>query len=395
MDSMNPVGSQTPPAAAHFVSRYLFLTGSWIYTQLINMQHFSPFVLTSTLENEGEFPFEPVYCYQQPFRGNHLWQIASRKILEFIFGTRERYFVDQISKQKTVLLHAHFGTEGYYHLNVRQATGLPLITTFYGADMSALPTTHPKWRKRYRQLFAEGTLFLAEGPHMAQCLVDLDCPPEKVIVQHLGVDVSRIEFIPRKLDDGRPVRILITSSFREKKGIPYGIMAFAKAVQKFPKMELRIVGGAKAENERELMRQCREIVQQEGISEKVIFLGYLPYSEYLQETRQAHLFLAPSVRATNGDTEGGAPVSIIEASAAGMPVIATAHCDIPNVVINNEAGVLVPERDVGALANAILEVASSPEVWPEMGLLGRQRVEKEFDIYKQVARLEMIYHKVL
>ena len=74
-----------------------------------------------------------------------------------------------------------------------------------------------------------------------------------------------------------------------------------------------------------------------------------------------------------------------------MPVVGTKHCDIPNVVVDGESGLLVPERDVAALTDAILKMASSPESWVAFASAGRKRVEEEFDVFKQVARLERIY----
>lgn len=379
------------PAVAHFIHSYLFITGSWIYTQLVNMKRYHPFVISRELENLDEFPFEDVHCHHSPIRGNRLWHIALRKVFETISRSHEKYCINAIHAKQAKLLHAHFGPEGYYHLGVQGKVAIPLITTFYGADMCQLPNNSPKWKKRYKRLFEAGALFLAEGPFMSQALVDLGCPPDKVRVQHLGVDLQRIQFVPRHKQGKEPVRILMVCSFREKKGIPYGVQAFALAVKKYPDMVLQIVGGAKTQEEQQLMDKCKSIAQNEGVAEKVVFLGYIPYSDYLKEATAAHFFLAPSVRARNGDTEGGAPVAVIEASAAGMPVIATRHCDIPNVVVDGETGLLVPERDVDTLAEAILKMVSTPESWVSFGSAGRKRVEKEFNVFKQVARLEDIY----
>lgn len=74
-----------------------------------------------------------------------------------------------------------------------------------------------------------------------------------------------------------------------------------------------------------------------------------------------------------------------------MPVISTLHCDIPNVVVDGETGLLVSERDVDTLADAILKMASAPESWIALGTAGRKRVKEEFDVFKQVARMESIY----
>ena len=379
------------PTVGHFVDSYLFSTGSWVYHQLVNMSRYRPVVVTSKVENLDQFPLPDVYRYRQRFEGPTYLQVGLRKTYEALTRSRIRFYTEIVSRHEARLLHSHFGDEGYYNLGVMRSARLPMVTTFYGYDLSRLPQSQPKWRGRYRQLFAEGALFLAEGSHMAQCLVDLGCPADKVVVQNLGVDLRRIPFRPRIRAAGEPVNILLAARFTEKKGIPYGISAFAAAARKLPGIQLRIVGGATVAKETQLMEECKRLAAQEGVADQVHFLGPIPYTEYLREVDRAHLFLAPSVTAKSGDTEGGAPVSVIEASAAGLPVISSNHCDIPEVVLHGKSGLLVAERDVSALTSAILELASAPQEWPRMGQEGRRHVEAEYDVLKQVARLESIY----
>jgi len=231
---------------------------------------------------------------------------------------------------------------------------------------------------------------------MAHQLELLGCTPDKIRVHHLGVDVKRIEFIPRTLRSGEPVRLLLAASFTEKKGIPYAIEAFAKALEKHPNMELRIIGDASNNTKQQgLLRYCQRLVMEAKISDKVFFLGYLPYPDYVRELQSAHLFLAPSVTAADGDVEGGAPVAIIEASAAGLPIISTWHCDIPSVVLHERSGLLVKERDIEQLAAAISHLAASPQQWTKMGHVGRRHVELEYSASRQSERLEELYAQLI
>jgi colanic acid/amylovoran biosynthesis glycosyltransferase len=124
-------------------------------------------------------------------------------------------------------------------------------------------------------------------------------------------------------------------------------------------------------------------------------LGYQPHSILIKEFYKNHIFLHPSVYASSGDSEGGAPVSIIEASASGMPILSTMHCDIPEVVINGKSGYLAPERDIEALVSKLKVFVCNPEKWKEMGKKGRCHIEKNYDIKKQIKRLEEIYDKIL
>ena len=93
-----------------------------------------------------------------------------------------------------------------------------------------------------------------------------------------------------------------------------------------------------------------------------------------------HIFLSPSIHASNGDTEGGAPVAIIETSTSGMPIISTYHCDIPEVVIDEKSGYLMPERDVDALAERLEFLITNSGIWKQMGQKGREHIEENYNI---------------
>ena len=308
------------------------------------------------------------------------------------------YFAFSVIKDKPDLTHAHFGPSGYGFLKLKKIFNIPLVTTFYGYDLSLLPSQHPKWKMKYKKLFREGEIFLVEGNHMKKCLIELGCPEEKIIVQHLGIDLDLIKLVPRKLGEEKEIKILISSSFREKKGIPYAIEAFGRVKQAHPDLKLNLTiigdsGGSPAEEaERE---KIFGVIQKYNLKDCVNMLGYQPYPVFLRELYRHHIFLHPSVHASDGDTEGGAPVSIIEASASGMPILSTTHCDIPEVVIGGESGYLVPERDTDALAEKLEFLVLNSDLWGNMGLSGREHIEKNYDVKKQVQRLEEIYDEIL
>lgn len=387
--------NDSKPVVAHIVGSYLFHTGSWIYTQLKNVRTVRPIVLTTKVENLDQFPFEPVYCYQSLFYGTDRWRAKANSLLGAYTGARDRFFRNAIQHENAAMLHAHFGQFGYRSLGLHRKCDIPLLTTFYGTDVSRLPKQKPEWNKRYRRLFEEGDLFLAEGSHMGHCLVDLGCSPDKVKVQHLGVDLNRIAFAERRMEKGRPVRILMATTFREKKGIPFAIEAFSRVAPYFPNAELRILGGVDSSEGRALLEYCQGLAKNGGAGERIHFLGKAKYSQYTSELAQAHLFMAPSVHARDGDTEGGAPVALIEAAAAGIPSIASRHCDIPEVVIDGLTGVLADERDVPGLVRALESLLDAPETWPEFGRRARAHVEKEYHMETQARKLEAIYAAVL
>jgi colanic acid/amylovoran biosynthesis glycosyltransferase len=86
-------------------------------------------------------------------------------------------------------------------------------------------------------------------------------------------------------------------------------------------------------------------------------------------------------------------VSVIDMSATGMPIVASRHCDIPEVAPHGTSGVLFDEDDLDGAVAALLEVARAPQRWIEWGRAGRAHVEREYSLSIQPARLEAIYDR--
>ena len=124
-------------------------------------------------------------------------------------------------------------------------------------------------------------------------------------------------------------------------------------------------------------------------------LGYQPHDTLFEEALKHHVFLSPSVHSSDGDTEGGAPVALIDLSATGMPVVSTVHCDIPNVILDEQSGLLAAERDVEGLVDRLKWLIDHPERWEAMALAGRQHIEAEFDAAAQGRRLAEHYQRLL
>ena len=132
-----------------------------------------------------------------------------------------------------------------------------------------------------------------------------------------------------------------------------------------------------------------------GLMPYTRLLGFQPPEVLGREAYAHHLFLAPSVTAADGDTEGGAPVVLIEMVASGMPAVATRHCDIPHVLPAKWHGLLAPERDAAALAAAIEDwIAAPAPVWAERLAAGRTHLERGFDAASQGRALARIYREI-
>ena len=380
-----------PAVIVHSVKSYLFRTGSWIYSQISHLKRFHPIVITSKKSNLDIFPLPEIYALSDLTALNRFVQQQYVKLT----GSSYPFFSRILRKKRAVLIHSHFGNRGYFDLPLKQKLNIPQVTTFYGHDVSLLPREE-RWRNRLKILFRDGDLMLAEGNYMKKTLVELGCPEHKVKVQHLGIDLDRIPFIPRKLNGHHKVKIMVAGTFREKKGITYALEAFARIASRHKNLELTLIGDAgRSQREVDYKKEITSLISTPTIAGRVNYLGFLPYPAFIAEAQNNHIFLSPSIHPSDGETEGGAPVALIEMSAYGMPIVSTFHCDIPEVVIDGVSGFLVPEKDTDALAERLEYLISHPELWESMGRAGRSHIEADFDIEKQAAKLEDHYDSLL
>lgn len=285
------------------------------------------------------------------------------------------------------VLHAHFGEEGFAASRPAERLGIPLVVTFYGSDATALGQ-HFLWKRRFRQLFRRAAAVLAEGPHLAARLVALGAPPGKVVIHRIPVRLELFAFrSPAAPEAGKPLIVLQACRFVEKKGVDLTIRAFARIASASPAAVLWLMGSGPEEN------RLRQLAAETGLGSRIQFLAAASHGEYADILRQAHIFVHPSRTARNGDGEGGAPTALLEAQAAGLPIVSTTHADIP-AVVDSGAALLAPPENVAALAALMLQLIRNPQEWQERARAGRRRVENDHDPRRLSARLEELYDTV-
>lgn len=377
------------PVVLHSVNPYLFRTGSWVYGQISQLQRWKPVVVCTRRENMDEFPLADVHAWTD-FVPPRRWYERALKSLN---GGHFPFMADVARDSGARLLHSHFAGKGWKDGPLVRATKLPHVTSFYGADIW-VNSRSVKWRTRFAELFRDGDLFLVEGNAMRAKVESLGCAPEKILVQHLGVDLSAVAFTERRPPDDGIVRVLICGRATAKKGHELGIRAFARAQRAMPHLRLSVMLIAADEKQRREVARLEALVRDLGLSEVADFPPPLPYSAWRKSLERYHVFLAPSLHGPDGDAEGGAPVALIDMSAQGIPVVASNHCDLPEVVPHEVGGLVFQEGDEEAAASALLEAASRPADWARWGRDGRAHVEAQYDAARQAARLERIYDAV-
>ncbi len=270
-------------------------------------------------------------------------------------------------------VHAHFGANGCRAAAMLELGLLsgPLITSFHGADIMAYP--RQRGRDVYAPLFARGAWFLPVSDRWNAELVRLGCPADRIRVHRMGVDCERFRPAADIEAPRGELRVISVARLVPKKGLEYALDALALVGVRGRDATLAIAGAGPERGR--LEDRARGL----GLSDRVTWLGPVSHDRLPEVLAGADVFLAPSVTPPDGDIEG-VPVAIIEAMASGLPVVATSHGAIPDLVSDQVTGLLAAERDAPGLAERIERLAADPTLRKRLGAAGRACVEREFEI---------------
>ena len=206
----------------------------------------------------------------------------------------------------------------------------------------------------------------------------------KTFVIRCGVDPLR--FGPRPGANGRagrPFTLICVASLEEYKGHRYLLDALARLRAAGVDARCLLVG----DGELRTMLECRR--DQLGLRRHVTFCGPQPADHVRELLDRADAAVLPSVVTSTGKMEG-IPVALMEAMAVGLPVVATNISGVGELIKDGHTGLLVPQRDPPALAEAIARLARNPELRQTLVARGRERVRHDFDLRRNVDRLHAL-----
>ncbi len=281
-------------------------------------------------------------------------------------------------KHKIDCVLAEYGTTGAKILKVCKSLKVPLVIHFHGTDAS----THKiikKYRSRYLEMFGYANKIIAVSKEMINDLEKLGCPPNKIEYNTYGPNDSFLD-IKQGSKNGS---FLSIGRFVDKKAPHLTILAFQKVVEKHNDAKLIMVGDGM------LLQTCQDLVSQLGLKDNITFAGEKNPEEIRELLSQSVAFIQHSVEPASGNKEG-TPVAILEAQAAGLPVISTYHAGIPDVVLDSETGFLVEERDCDAMANRMCDLIEDPDLAMQMGQKARKRIKDQFRLDRYLDHLSLL-----
>ena len=304
------------------------------------------------------------------------WSLARNKSIKFL---RETALTSSFKNQKIEICFAHFGPVAVEMLPICKKLKIPLIAHFHGFDISDENTLR-NYIERYRQMFEYASYIIAVSKVMQQKIIDIgnesNTISKKVIYNPCAPNDAFFDIIPnysQKLFAG-------AGRFVDKKA-PYAvILAFRKVLEKHPDAKLVLLGTGF------LYDVCKELVDYFGLQNSIRLPGVFTPADFKSLLENALCFVQHSLTASSGDMEG-TPVAILEASAAGLPVVSTFHAGIPDVIIDGKTGLLVLERDIDGMAQKMLFILDNQEKAKEMGIAGKKNIRENFSMSKHISKL--------
>lgn len=272
---------------------------------------------------------------------------------------------------------AEFGNVGADICEHTHRLGIPLIVHFHGHDAHRSSVVSEYFEK-YQRMFKVAFRIITVSQYMTDALTKMGADPEKITLNPYGPNESFFDN-ESTFDDV----VVAVGRFTDIKAPHLTLLAFQRVLQTCPNVKL-VMGG-----HGELLEACQTLVKAIGIESSVVFPGALRHDQVPEIFSNACCFVQHSVVPTYGDAEG-TPVAILEAAAAGLPVVSTRHAGIRDAVIHEESGFLVDERDVEGMANAILTLVTNKELCRKMGASGRAHIRGHYSIERHLGCIDAI-----
>jgi colanic acid/amylovoran biosynthesis glycosyltransferase len=313
--------------------------------------------------------------------------------LESLFRLNQKHFLrnsiaSYLVAKKIKLVIAEFGPVGVQIFPITRDLGIPLIVCFHGYDVFHQPT----WKTHvlsYRELFKEAEKILVVSTHMREKLRERGAPSEKLV--HLPAFVN-LKLFPYQDRSTQAPRFIAVGRFAETKSPHLTIVAFQRVVQAVPSATLVMIGKGGGG---ELFEACLILAKALGLEEKIIFKGAMSHGEVAEEMAQARVFVQHSITTPENRDREGKPVAIMEAMSSGLPVIATRHSGIDELITNEVNGLLVEEYDIEAMAEAMILLAKSDSLVKTLGKNASERIQADPLIRDHISRLEGIIQECI
>ena len=279
---------------------------------------------------------------------------------------------------------AEYGPSGVEMLDICKKTNIPLIVHFHGFDAYRDDVLN-FYGKQYDGLFDYASAVIGVSQDMIEQLNTIGCPKEKLQLIRYGVDTSL--FHPASPPSKRE-NIVACGRFVSKKAPYLTILAFHNAWKKRPSLNLSLIGDG------ELMEVCKTIVASLNLQDHVTFEGVLSPENVSDLMRNSAIFIQSSMLTKDNDSEG-TPVAILEAMATGLPIVATNHGGIPEVIEDGMNGFIVAEKSIFQMSQAIIRLIDNPDLYMKIRTANIIKVQEYYSRERNIKALDLLIKNML
>ncbi|ABY34729.1 MAG TPA: glycosyl transferase family 1 [Chloroflexus aurantiacus] len=373
-----------------FYNQPIAISETFVYNQIAGLKRYQPIVIGIKHPQGPEIDVSHlnIHLINQGGIIGTIREIGI-KVLGYVPNDIDR-LVDQVQPH---LIHAHFAPYGAIAMPLARQRGLPLLVSVHGTDVTMSDTAiwrssymaHRLYLLRRRALAQMVSRVIVQSDFLHRIVVERHgFAPAKVVCIRHGIDVQRFNPKTQMTVWGK---ILYVGRLAERKGLPFLLHALARLRNRFPEIQLTVIGDGP-------MRQQYEALGRDLLGQRVTFLGAQPNKVVQQHLAEACIFCMPSITMPSGEAETLGMV-FLEAMAMQVPPVSFRSGGIPEVIIHGQTGFLAHERDVEELAHYIEILLADPDLRHRLGVQGRQWVEQEFNLEKQNAKLESLYDEVV
>lgn len=305
-------------------------------------------------------------------------RVASRLMRTPPEALLERRIARLLKRHRIQVVLAEYGPTGEALLEPCRRAGVPLVVHFHGVDAFHVKLLMD--HGNYRRILKEAAAVVVVSREMERQLLDLGADRARLHYNCYGIDVER--FRPGRPDQAPP-HFIAVGRFVDKKAPHLTLLAFHQAWRRDPAMRLTMVGHGP------LWDSTRQLVAALGLEDVVRLPGVLTPDQVAAHMAGSRAFVQHSVVSADNDHEG-TPLSVLEAMACALPVVATRHAGIPDVVEHEGSGLLSAERDLDAMADHLQRLAADPALALRLGKAGRSSAERHHRVEDSLARLAAI-----
>jgi colanic acid/amylovoran biosynthesis glycosyltransferase len=315
-----------------------------------------------------------------------LFQYLVRGFRSFGFNIAKRFYVDaRLIEVGPEIVHFEFGALAAKHMYLPRLLGAGSVVSFRGHDLNFVGLDDPHY---YQEVWEKADRLHFLGTDLQARARDRGCPADKECeIISPAIDADLFETEDRSYEDGigtseRPILLLSMARMHWSKGHEYALQAIRSLIDEGRPVEFRVVGdGAYLD----AVAFCRH---QLGLEDAVDLVGPVAPHELHSYLGWADIFVHAAV-------SEGFSNAVLEAQAAGLPVVCSDADGLPENVVDGITGFVVPRRDAAALADKIRILADDTSLRRSMGEAGGERVRERFQLDQQTIAFEGIYEKAL